>query len=258
MGTDWIVELRKIVGTRGFSPERIAELTRERTAREECTERRRRFLARRALLERALLSVGVDQLLVGEVAAVRPRNPRLASALRGHVEAGRSVLLHGGTGTMKSTMACRMVRWRLVLRMKHLSATENLDLDCPADAGKVDFAEGVRWCYAPEFFEGLRNDAAPEEGPSGKELREACSRDLLVLDDLGTERVTTWVGETLARLIHRRLADSLPTILTSNSEPTRLVQRYGSQAKRLHSRLLGGYTLVEFSGPDLRRGTSRR
>jgi DNA replication protein DnaC len=56
-------------------------------------------------------------------------------------------------------------------------------------------------------------------------------RFLLVLDDLGTEKATEWVGERLWLMLDARYGASLPTIVTSNVDPGRLdpriVSRFG-------------------------------
>ena len=80
--------------------------------------------------------------------------------------------------------------------------------------------------------------------------------ELLVLDDLGAERLTDWVEETMNLIVNTRYNDRLPTIFTSNHEgvPDRenldsLLCRVGD---RMYSRLLEMCDFMEFTGPDYR------
>jgi hypothetical protein len=80
--------------------------------------------------------------------------------------------------------------------------------------------------------------------------------DLLVLDDLGKERTTEWVEETLNLLVNARYNAKRATIFTSNFEekedrtdPDSLLVRVGF---RMHSRLYEMCDFVEFEGADYR------
>ncbi|MEE3104123.1 MAG: ATP-binding protein [Acidobacteriota bacterium] len=87
-------------------------------------------------------------------------------------------------------------------------------------------------------------------------LQEVMTAELLVLDDLGAERLTDWVEETMNLIVNTRYNDRLPTIFTSNHEgvPDRenldsLLCRVG---ERMYSRLLEMCEFLEFTGPDYR------
>lgn len=54
-----------------------------------------------------------------------------------------------------------------------------------------------------------------------------CRCDHLVLDDLGRERQTEWVQETLYLVINARYEDCLPTTVTTNLDPEGLRLRLG-------------------------------
>ncbi|MFF3554622.1 ATP-binding protein [Streptomyces tsukubensis] len=53
-------------------------------------------------------------------------------------------------------------------------------------------------------------------GASERELRRLCDVQFLLLDDLGTTRVTEWTEEITYRLINHRYNHCLPTVITSN------------------------------------------
>lgn len=87
-------------------------------------------------------------------------------------------------------------------------------------------------------------------------IRPAMDAELLVLDDLGAERLTDWVEETMNVIVNTRYNNKLPTIFTSNYEDTpgtedlnSLLVRVGF---RLHSRLREMCEFLEYDGPDYR------
>ena len=87
-------------------------------------------------------------------------------------------------------------------------------------------------------------------------LRPVVEAELLVLDDLGAERLTDWVDETMNFIVNTRYNDRRPTIFTSNYEddPDRektdsLLARVGF---RMHSRLREMCEFLEYDGPDYR------
>lgn len=74
--------------------------------------------------------------------------------------------------------------------------------------------------------------------------------DLLILDDLGTEMVTTFVQSTLYQIVNGRLINGKKTIISSNLSPSELGRRYSVQ---IQSRLEGEYRVLPFFGEDIRR-----
>lgn len=74
--------------------------------------------------------------------------------------------------------------------------------------------------------------------------------DLLIIDDLGTEIQSKSAVSYFYTLINTRLISSKPTILSTNLTPTELNSQY---EKRIVSRLFGEYTVLQFTGEDIRR-----
>lgn len=74
--------------------------------------------------------------------------------------------------------------------------------------------------------------------------------DLLVIDDLGAERLTEWTIERLTSLLDHRWGNQKRTILTTNLEGKVLLDRYGS---RLVDRMIDEATIVEVAGMSRRR-----
>jgi DNA replication protein DnaC len=80
--------------------------------------------------------------------------------------------------------------------------------------------------------------------------------DLLVLDDLGAERTSEWVQETLGLVVNTRYNARRPTIFTSNlldlpdgTDPRSFIFQLGA---RTRSRLLEMCEWVEIGGADFR------
>jgi DNA replication protein DnaC len=87
-------------------------------------------------------------------------------------------------------------------------------------------------------------------------LRPVMEADLLVLDDLGAERLTDWVEETMSLIVNTRYNERRITIFTSNHEDipdeTDMNSLYVRVGFRLHSRLTEMCEFLEWEGPDYR------
>jgi DNA replication protein DnaC len=90
-------------------------------------------------------------------------------------------------------------------------------------------------------------------------LRPVMETDLLVLDDIGSEKTSEWVEETMNLIVNTRYNERRHTIFTSNFEDTpdgdsegqefTLKERIGF---RIHSRLHEMCEFLEFDGADFR------
>lgn len=105
---------------------------------------------------------------------------------------------------------------------------------------------------APDMY-GLLRPGGSERG-SEAELKRLCRIPLLLLDDLGTEKLSEWTEEATYRLINERYNACLPLIITTNlpirNDGRDLVTRLG---ERLASRLAQDSTVIHLDGPDHRR-----
>lgn len=87
-------------------------------------------------------------------------------------------------------------------------------------------------------------------------LAPVLKADVLVLDDLGAERTSDWVQETLGLVVNTRYNERRPTIFTSNlvdspdsTDPRSFIYQLGS---RTRSRLAEMCDWVEMHGVDMR------
>lgn len=74
--------------------------------------------------------------------------------------------------------------------------------------------------------------------------------DLLIIDDLGAENVTSSSVSFLYNIINTRLNKNLPTIANTNFIAKELMKKYH---ERITSRLFGEFFILKFSGEDMRK-----
>jgi DNA replication protein DnaC len=109
----------------------------------------------------------------------------------------------------------------------------------------------VRLISVPGFLDRLRSRIRFADSPDP--LPELVEADLVVLDDLGREKVTDWASERLYVLVNERYNAMRPTVVTSNYGPDQLAER-GYDA--LVSRLVEGSPAIQITASDYRSGAA--
>jgi DNA replication protein DnaC len=160
---------------------------------------------------------------------------------------GRSMLLMGGTGRGKS--ACAVLSARRWLERERTN-TNPMHM--------VQDRMTCRYIYVPDFLSMLRDTFNNREGDTEAKLfRDMLKPDLLVFDDLGADYNTDWVRAQIGRIIHGRLVQERPTIVTTNLPLSKIGSRNGIKEEyglRVHSRLLEyQHMYVHDEMPDLRK-----
>ncbi len=74
--------------------------------------------------------------------------------------------------------------------------------------------------------------------------------DLLVIDDLGTEFLSSFTQSAFYNIINTRILNNHPTIISTNLTFSEIEQRY---TPRISSRFLGNYQMIKFFGTDIRQ-----
>lgn len=74
--------------------------------------------------------------------------------------------------------------------------------------------------------------------------------DMLIIDDLGTESISTVTISDLFNVINSRYLNQTSTIISTNLSFSQLKERY---SERIVSRIIGQYTLLKFFGDDIRK-----
>ena len=107
--------------------------------------------------------------------------------------------------------------------------------------------------------DGLFSNIKAEFGKrdQGSTLSRACNTNLLILDDVGKERLTEWSQPILFQIINERSNNMLPTIITTNYSGRELINKFVVDekdlvtAKAIISRM-SEYSKVRIEGPDRR------
>ncbi len=106
----------------------------------------------------------------------------------------------------------------------------------------------------PDFLFELREEISKKGKPS--HLFDLARRvQLLILDDIGAEKSSEWVQETLFVLINYRYEHMLPTIFTSNCSLKELEEKVG---KRITSRMIEMCRCIRMNGEDWRIKTRKQ
>ena len=137
-------------------------------------------------------------------------------------EGKKNLLIYGTTGTGKTFLS-------------HCIAKEALD-------------KGLNVIYltAPEFMD-IASDSEFKhiDGP----FRGVMETSLLIIDDLGTELINSFVVSAVYRIVNERLLSERRTVISTNLFPSNIAECYN---ERVFSRMVGNYQFIKMTGPDLR------
>ena len=113
----------------------------------------------------------------------------------------------------------------------------------------IDQCQQVLYVRAGDFFETLARESFERQTEGGFALTTASlSCDLLIIDDLGTERRTDFTLSKLFSVLNDRLLQKKATIISTNLDGNNITHTYG---ERVASRL-AQFTVIPFYGQDLR------
>jgi len=127
----------------------------------------------------------------------------------------------------------------------------------PAGTGKTHLAvkiaqelEDTRFVKIPKLLLSLKANF-DGQGYENEQIIERLSKTpILILDDLGAEKASEWVAETLYILIDDRYGNMKPTVFTSNYSPSELAERLGD---RIVSRIMEMCRVIEIKTSDKRK-----
>ena len=140
---------------------------------------------------------------------------------------GYSIYIYGGTGVGKTYLAASYIRYM---------------------ADKMQ--EKGLFVNATGLFIELRQ--AISEGREFECLRKYTSGNLLVIDDIGTEKLSDYVLQSWYYLLNERYNLMLPTLLTSNLDLQGIADNYGSIGDRIASRIATGRNVIKLNDKDYR------
>ena len=94
-----------------------------------------------------------------------------------------------------------------------------------------------------EKFRGYQNSSDETE-------RHYIDCDLLIIDDLGTEYLTSFSSAAIYNIVNSRIMMDKPTIISTNLSMKELEKNY---SQRMVSRIIGNNIRLEFLGSDIRQ-----
>jgi len=192
--------------------------------------------------------------------AIRPGATVGLKAARQAAEENGGLFLIGPPGCGKTHLSVGILRCRAERLLEDHPAEFNpLDRYGPDGTLNSDLGElvprpplGSRFVCVPELLDELRARITAPERPDP--LPALIAAPLLVLDDLGREKVSEWVTDRLYLLIGARYNAMKPTIVTSNFSLDELARRgYAAMV----SRLIEDAPAVRLSASDFRKEAQR-
>ena len=151
-----------------------------------------------------------------------------------HVQNGEGLYIwSNNTGNGKTSWACKIMGYYF-RKIAFSSGLEN---------------EGL-YIYLPTFLDNLRNSYNNPSPEFDEELDMVKNCKLLIVDDIGAERVTEWVRERIVSIINTRSSNGLSTIYTSNLSLKGLTDKLGDD--RISSRIKGSVQEINLLGKDNR------
>lgn len=152
--------------------------------------------------------------------------------------------LAGIPGIGKSHLAAAILRDRCRQDHPKTVCRNNQNLD------EIEIRDdAICWISAPRFLSEIRSTFGRNGGETQEDVVTRYARfDLLVLDDLGAEKITDWSASTLYDLISRREAEPRDTVVTSNQTLDRIAEWEPRIASRLH-----GFGRIKLPQTDRRK-----
>lgn len=163
-------------------------------------------------------------------------NRKLAADVGGWVDShpvgsGENIVIQGGVGTGKTGAAIA------ALRELFFTGSSILYWSLP------DLMDALR----AEEFSRTKGDDPARPVPTMGQLTNV---DVLLLDDMGTERPTAYVTDRLFLIVDKRYGEGKPTVVTTNVVGGGFEKYLGD---RIASRLRECSRVIVAAGPDLRR-----
>lgn len=151
------------------------------------------------------------------------RNHQAIEAAKKIVNSGGFLLLYGDTGVGKTWIATAAARE--IIMAGH----------------KVYFSRAI------DFFRAVRKGYKDIKTDASDILQGYKKLDFLILDDLGSEKFTEWIEETVYDVINFRHGSMLPTLITSNMNNAQISEKYGARVAR---RIAQAGPRIELTGKD--------
>lgn len=116
----------------------------------------------------------------------------------------------------------------------------------------LDKGYGVVYGSAQNLFSEIEKEHFSYSGSTEK-LDALLNSDLLVIDDLGTEFLSSFSQSLFYNIVNTRILNGKPTIINTNLSFKEIEDRY---TPRISSRFIGNYEMIKFIGNDIRQQKS--
>lgn len=139
---------------------------------------------------------------------------------------------------------------------------ENLLFTGPSGLGKTFLSTAIAteirkkdysviYDTAINFFENYESKKFSNYNEDiSRKIQSYIDCDLLIIDDLGTEMITTFTTSTLYNIINLRIISEKPIILSTNLTLPEIAKKY---TQAISSRVEGEYKILYFFGDDIRK-----
>ncbi len=158
----------------------------------------------------------------------------LKQAMKYH---GKSFLFYGTAGMGKTYLAQSIHKF--AYHHNYSQANEN----------RFNIFKSNIFIKASDLFLKFRNSFENKEVSEIDMINKYSNADLLIIDDLGNNRITDYALENLHMIIDNRYEWDRTTVITTNLFPDEMEEVLGS---RIMSRLKSLCSFVEFEGKDRR------
>lgn len=111
----------------------------------------------------------------------------------------------------------------------------------------IDRGRTVLYFSSGDFFDAMADAQFGRAPMDGARLITGC--EMLIIDDLGTERNNEFVSSCLFRVVNERLTHRRPTMISTNLTLGDLRDKY---SMRVSSRITSSYRILKLIGDDIR------
>ncbi len=140
-------------------------------------------------------------------------------------KAGKGILLYGGVGVGKTYLAACIINALL-------------------DKGYTASVTDIR---------SISNDLFGKTEGKQAYIDDLCRKDIVLLDDLASERDTQYMNETAFTIINALYQSKVPVLVTTNLTVEQLKHPQSQAAERIYSRILEMCHPIKVEGEDRRR-----
>ena len=114
--------------------------------------------------------------------------------------------------------------------------------------GVIDKGYSVIYGSSQNFLKQIEDEAFGRK--NGDTLNALLDCDLLILDDFGTEFLSSFISSAIYNILNTRALKSMPTVISTNLSLGEINSVYG---ERIFSRIIGNYVIKQFTGKDIRQ-----